>query len=108
MLIVSIAAMLAYGFVIARCAVFAIATTGQRQADNAEVGYLLMNAILYVSAYGLLWLLEPHKLIANSVPSIMFVMFTIVTAAYFYRRIGALIDGRNRRRTERRERDAHP
>jgi hypothetical protein len=32
----------------------------------------------------------------------MFVMFTIVTAAYFYRRMGALIVGRNRRRQERR------
>jgi hypothetical protein len=108
MLIVSIVAMIACALVIARAAHFALVTTDRRQADNAEVGYLLMNSVLYVAAYVYLWLFEPQKLIANSPASIMFVMFTIVSLAYFFRRVGALIDGRNRRRGQRREREAHP
>jgi cbb3-type cytochrome oxidase subunit 3 len=102
MLIVSIAALVAFGLVMARAIFFACRTTDRRQADNAEVAYILMNSILYTAAYIVLWRWEPEKLINNSIPSVMFVMFTIVSAAYFYRRIGALIDGRNRRRTERR------
>jgi hypothetical protein len=108
MLIVSIVAMLACALVIARAAHFALTTNDQRQADNAEVGYLLMNSVLYTMAYAFLWCFEPQKLIVNSSASIMFVMFTIVSLAYFFRRIGALIDGRNRRRGQRREREAHP
>ena len=102
MFIVSIAALVAFALVIGRSIRFAFITTDRRQADNAEVGYILMNSLLYTAAYVALWIWEPAKLINNSIPSIMFVMFTIVSAAYFYRRIGAMIDGRNRRRTERR------
>jgi len=102
MLIVSIAALIAFSFVMGRGIRFALMTTARRQADNQEVAEILGGSILYAAAYAILWIWEPHKLIANSIPSIMFVMFTIVTAAYFYRRIGALIDGRDRRRQERR------
>lgn len=108
MLIASIAALIAYAFVISRAALFALVTSDRRQADNAEVGYILMNAVLYEGAFACLWFLEPQKLITNSPASTMFVMFTIVSAAYFFRRIGALIDGRDRRRGERRDREAHP
>jgi cbb3-type cytochrome oxidase subunit 3 len=102
MLIVSIAALFAFAMVMGRSIIFAFRTNDRRQADNAEVAYILMNSILYTAAYAALWIWEPAKLINNSIPSIMFVMFTIVSASYFYRRIGALIDGRNRRRVERR------
>lgn len=107
MLIASIGALIAYALVIGRAAIFAWVTTDRRQADNAEVGYIMMNAILYEAAFACLWYLEPHKLVSNTAPSIMFVMFTIVTAAYFFRRIGALVIGRNRRRDNRRVREAH-
>jgi len=102
MLIVSIAALIAFGFVMARGARFALKPGERRRADDHEVAEILIGSILYVAAYAIIWIWEPHKLINNSIPSIMFVMFTIVTAAYFYRRMGALIVGRNRRRQERR------
>lgn len=105
MLIVSIAALLAYGLVMLRCALFALDAKPHRQADSAEVGYIVTGSILYVLAYLCLWLFEPWKLITNSPASVMFVMFTIFTAAYFYRRVGALIVGRERRTSERRIED---
>ncbi|UZJ58573.1 hypothetical protein OKW98_18525 [Pseudomonas sp. KU26590] len=106
MLIVSIAALIAFSMVIGRAILFSFRAKGCRQADSAEVAYILTNSLLYTAAYIALWIWEPAKLINNSIPSIMFVMFTIVSASYFYRRIGAMTDGRNRRRIERRGADS--
>lgn len=108
MLIVSIAAMIAYTLVCARCGLFIWKCTDRRQADTTEVAIILMNSILYICAFACLWYFERWKLVNNSVPSIMFVMFTIVSAGYWFRRVGALVDGRQRRHTARREREAHP
>lgn len=106
MLIITLAAVMAYAAVIARCALFAIVTSTRRQADNCEVGYILAGALLYVITYICLWLFEPWKMIANSPFSAMFVGVTIFHAAYFFRRIEALTIGRERRKDERREEDS--
>jgi NADH:ubiquinone oxidoreductase subunit 6 (subunit J) len=108
MLLISLGAFLAYMLVMLRCIAFAIDTTDRRQSDNAEVGYILFSTLLLLTSYVCLWVFEPWKLTSNSPYSAMFVGFTIFTAAYFFRRVGALIVGRDRRRTEvRRVRRAH-
>lgn len=107
MLLISLAAVLAYTLVLIRCAIFAISPRERRQDDNAEVGYILLSSLLLLISYACLWVFEPWKLTNNSTYSAMFVGFTIFNAAYFFRRIGALIVGRDRRRCMRRVREAH-
>ncbi|WP_263264045.1 hypothetical protein [Pseudomonas sp. RIT-PI-S] len=107
MLLISLAALVAYLLVMLRCIAFAIDTTERRQADNAEVGYILGASLLFLTSYVCLWVFEPWKLTSNSTYSAMFVGFTIFNAAYFFRRVGALIVGRNRRRGPRRAERAH-
>lgn len=107
MLIISLAAVLAYALVLIRCVIFALHPRERRQSDNAEVGYILLSSLLLLISYACLWVFEPWKLINNSTYSAMFVGFTIFNAAYFFRRIGALIAGRDRRRGVRRVREAH-
>ncbi|PVZ19939.1 MULTISPECIES: hypothetical protein [unclassified Pseudomonas] len=105
MAIVSILALIAFLAVFVNGIRFALMTTHRRQADNCEVGFIMAGALGYVMAFVSIWLCEPWKLTANSPASTMLVGFTIFNAAYFFRRIGALIDGRERRKTERRAED---
>lgn len=107
MILISLGAFLAYLLVMIRCIAFAIDTTDRRQADNAEVGYILCSSLLFLTSYVCLWVFEPWKLTANSTYSAMFVGFTIFNAAYFFRRVGSLIVGRDRRKGVRRVRRAH-
>lgn len=105
MLIVSLLANLAYAMVFARGAVFAIMTTDRRQADNCEVAFIMAGALVYIVTFICLWLFEPWKMTNNSPYSAMFVGSTIFHAAYFFRRLEALIIGRERRKSERRDED---
>lgn len=107
MILISLAAFMGYLLVTIRCLVFAIDTKDRRQSDNAEVGYILGASLLFLTSYVCLWVFEPWKLTNNSTYSAMFVGFTIFNAAYFFRRVGALIVGRDRRRGVRRVRSAH-
>ncbi|NBB11806.1 hypothetical protein [Pseudomonas sp. SLFW] len=105
MLIISLLAFIAFGAVFARGVIFALKPGARRQADNAEVGFMLTGSFCYVIAYICLWVFEPWKLMSNSPWSTMFMGFTIFNAAYFYRRIEAMTIGRERRRRERRTED---
>ncbi len=105
MLIVSLLANLAYALVFARGMMFALTTSERRQADNCEVAVMMTASLLYVITFISLWVFEPWKLINNSPTSTMFVGFTILNAAYFFRRLEALTIGRERRKDERRGED---
>ncbi len=107
MLLISIAAVLAYGLVIARCVWFAANGNRFRQDDRTEVMFIVTASTLYVLAHMALWLMEPWKLINNSMASALVVGHTIFCGAYFFRRIGALVDGRDRRQLQRRVKRAH-
>jgi len=107
MLLISLGAVVAYLLVLIRCVVFALDPKDRRQSDNAEVGYILCSSLLLLISYACLWVFEPWKLTNNSTYSAMFVGFTIFNAAYFFRRVGALIIWRDRRRGVRRVREAH-
>lgn len=107
MLMISIAAVVAYSLVIARCVWFASNGDRFRQDDRTEVMFIVTASTLYVLAHLYLWLAEPWKLVNNSMASALVVAHTIFCAAYFFRRIGALVDGRDRRQGQRRMRRAH-
>lgn len=107
MLIVSVGSMVAFMLVFVQGIRFALATRPTRQADNCEVAFLEFASLLQVSAFCWLWFAEPWKLTYNTPASTMFVGFTIFTAGYFARRIGALITGRERRKSERQVEDGH-
>ncbi|WP_148485278.1 hypothetical protein [Pseudomonas massiliensis] len=105
MLIVSMLALISFVLVFIHGAVFALLPRPRRQADNCEVAFMMAVAFCYVVTFTFLWVYEPWKLTANTPPSAMFVGLTIFNAGYFFRRIGALIDGRERRRNQRRAED---
>lgn len=105
MLIVSTLALISFVLVFMHGAVFALQTSARRQADNCEVAFMMAVSLCYVMSFTCMWVYEPWKLTANTPPSAMFVGLTVFNAGYFFRRIGALIDGRERRRTERRAED---
>ena len=107
MLLISIAAVLAYGLVIGRCVWFASNGNRFRQDDRTEVMFIVTASTLYVLAHLYLWLTEPWKLVNNSMASSLVVAHTIFCGAYFSRRIGALVDGRDRRQAQRRVKRAH-
>lgn len=105
MLLISLLANLAYAAVFARAALFALITNARRQADNCEVAFIMTGAFVYVVTFMGIWVFEPWKMTSNSPFSAMFVGSTIFHAAYFFRRLGALIVGRERRKSERRDED---
>lgn len=105
MLLISISAVVTYGLVIARCIWFAAMGNRFRQDDRTEVMFIVTASTLYVLAHLSLWLMEPWKLVNNSMASSLVVAHTIFCGAYFFRRIGALVDGRDRRQP--RARRAH-
>ncbi|WP_288463979.1 hypothetical protein [uncultured Pseudomonas sp.] len=107
MLLIAIAAVFAYSLVIARCIWFAVNGNRFRQDDRTEVMFIVTASTLYVLAHLALWLMEPWKLANNSPASSLIVAHTIFCGAYFFRRIGALVDGRDRRQIQRRVRRAH-
>lgn len=105
MLIVSLLALLEYLAVFVQGIRFALRTNSRRQADNTEVAYIMLGSAIYVLSFAMLWFFEPWKLTYNTPPSVMLVGTTIFSASYFFRRIGAMINGRERRRTDRRAED---
>jgi glucan phosphoethanolaminetransferase (alkaline phosphatase superfamily) len=105
MLIVSMLALISFILVFIHGLVFAVLPRPRRQADNCEVAFIMAESFCYVMAFICLWMYEPWKLTANTPPSAMLVGLTIFNAGYFFRRIGALIDGRERRRNQRRAED---
>ncbi|RAU40178.1 hypothetical protein [Pseudomonas sp. RIT411] len=107
MLLIAITAVFAYSLVIARCIWFAANGNRFRQDDRTEVMFIVTASTLYVLAHLALWLMEPWKLASNSPASSLIVAHTIFCGGYFFRRIGALVDGRDRRQVQRRVRRAH-
>lgn len=105
MLIISLLAFVAFGAVFVRGIIFALKPGNRRQADNAEVAFMLTGSFCYVVSFICLWVFEPWKVTNNSTWSTMFMGFTIFNAAYFYRRIEAMTVGRERRKKERRAED---
>ncbi|MBD1553615.1 hypothetical protein [Pseudomonas typographi] len=105
MLIVSILALISFLMVFIHGAVFAVQAGHHRQADSCEVAFIMAASFCYVMSFVCLWMYEPWKLTANTPASTIFVGFTIFNAGYFFRRIGALINGRERRKQFRRAED---
>lgn len=98
MLLITIFAMLTYSLVVARCGWFVWQGGDYRQDDRAEVAHIVCASLLYLVTLVSLWVFEPWKLINNSIVGAMVLAHTIFCGSYFYRRIGALMDGRDRRK----------
>lgn len=107
MLMISVAAFIAYGLVIARCVLFALCGNKFRQDDRTEVAFILSGCVIYMIGHIALWVYEPWKVINNSYGSAIVIGFTIFNASYYFHRIGALMDGRDRRVLHRRVREVH-
>lgn len=107
MLMISVAAALAYGLVIGRCLLFAINGERFRQDDRAEAAFIFTGSLIYVFGHVAVWVYEPWKLINNTGGAAIIVGFTLFTAAYFWHRIGSLMIGRDRRVAHRRTRSVH-
>ncbi len=109
MLTISILAFIMYSFVIGRSFWFCLNGGRFREDDRTEVAFLMMSAIILMIGHIALWVMEPWKMINNSLASSIIVGHSIFMGAYIFHRIGSLIDGRDRRQIrERRERRAHP
>lgn len=107
MLLISIAAVLAYALVIARCIWFAANGDRFRQDDRTEVAFIIAASCLYMFGHIAVWAYEPWKFVTNSGGAAIIIGFTLFTAAYFWHRIGALMIGRDRRVVHRRLGRAH-
>lgn len=107
MLLISIAAVIAYALVLGRATWFCVVGTQYRQDDRTEVAFLMAASLIFMLGHVMLWFTEPWKLVNNSVARSIFAGFTVFKAAYYFRRVGALLDGRDHRHVERRIRRAH-
>ena len=108
MLTISILAFLMYSMVIARSVWFCMNGGRFREDDRTEVAFLMASAVILLLGHVALCLMEPWKMINNSLASSIIVGHSIFMGAYIFHRIGSLIDGRDRRQIrERRERRAH-
>lgn len=110
MLPISFVAMLIYSLVVSRCAWFSYHGGQYRQDDRAEVAFILTASALYLITLVALWTFEPWKVVNNSIVGAMVMAQTIFCGSYFYRRVGAMMDGRDRRRLTQRRSTArtHP
>lgn len=108
MLTISILAFTIYSAVIVRCAYFCAIGGKFREDDRTEVAFLFAASLILMAGFGALWLMEPWKLINNSLASSIIVGHSVFMGAYVFHRVGSLINGRDRRqRRERREYRAH-
>lgn len=79
-----------------------------REDDRAEVGIILAGCVTFIVVHLSLWVLEPWKVTNNSLSSSGVMAFCVYTSGYFYHRLRCMMDGRERRRGERRAYEAHP